>query len=184
MRQLNIPAVIIAFFIALGLMISGKYLYEKYFLKESLENKISKVIEVRELKIDNTEQPPTVYLRTAQIEDLQAVYKRVDKIVKQELGPGYRIVFLDKRTPKLTEVYEESQFAIQEAIATGCFRQMYSSVQSIAQSNNVKYRLTIDSSNIYLQLHDENGYLYEVIQRSSELAADEKASPQGGVNFD
>lgn len=184
MRQLNIPAVVITFIVTLGLMMSGKYFYERYYLKETLESKISKIVEVKEIKIDKAEQPPSVYLRTAQIEDLQNVYKRVDRIVRQELGPGYNIVFLDRRTPKLMKVYEKSQFAIQEAIVTGCFRQMYSSVQSIARANNVMYRLSIDSSNIYLQLYDESGYLYEIIERSSKLAADERASLQGGVKFD
>lgn len=183
MRQLNIPAVIITFFVTLALMMGGKYLYEGYYLKKSLENKISKIIEVKEIRVDKTEQPPSVYLRTAPIGDLQSVYKKIDKVVRQELGPEYHIVFIDRRTPKLTEVYEKSQFAIQEAIATGCFRQMYSSVQSIAQANDVACRLSIDSSNIYLQIYDENGYLYEVIQRPSKCAADEGASLQGGVKL-
>lgn len=184
MRQLNIATVIIALIISLSLMLCGQYFYEKYYVKKSLEKKITRVIKIKELRIEKEEQPPTVYLRTSQISDLQTVYQRVEKIVLQELGPDYRLVFLDERTPKLMEVYEKSQFSIQEAIATGSFQRMYLSVQNLAQANHVSYRLTVDSYNVYLQLQDKDGYLYEVIQRSPQLANSEKLYTQGGEVFD
>lgn len=183
MRQLNIATVIIALFISLGLMLCGQHFYEKYYVKETLEKKITRVIKVKELRIEK-EQPPTVYLGTSQISDLQTVYQRVEKIVYQELGPDYRLVFLDDRTPKLTAVYEKSQFAIQEAIATGNFQKMELSVQQLAQANHVNCRLTVDSSNVYLQLQNKDGYLYEVIQRSPQLIDSERLYTQGGEIFD
>ncbi|HHW41126.1 MAG TPA: hypothetical protein GXX19_08260 [Syntrophomonadaceae bacterium] len=179
-RQLNITTVVIALIISLGLMLGGQYLYEKYYVKESVKEKIASVVKVDEVRIAKQEQPPTVYIRTSQIDDLQTVYQKVEKIVRQELGTDYQVVFLDRRTPKLTEIYENSQFAIQEAIATGSFQKMHRSVQNLAEANHVDYRVTVDSFNIYLQLRDGQGYLYEVIQRSPQLADNEKNYGQGG----
>lgn len=180
LHQLKISTVVISLVICLGLLLAGQLLYEKYYLRENIYEELWKVVKFDEIRIEKQEKPPTVYLRTSQAGNLQVVYQDVEQVVKQQLGPQYRIVFQDERTPELQTLYENCQFAIQEAMVTGGFRQMQQTVRQLAGDEGVDCRLFIDSSNVYLALSDRKGYLYEIIPRASQMAVTDNGNEQGG----
>jgi len=86
------------------------------------------------------------------------------------MGPEYQLVLLDSRTPRLQVLFEDFQFSIQEAISTGSFEEMHQTVRKIAEAENVNYKISVDSYNVYVQLRDQKGYLYEIIPRWPQLA--------------
>ncbi len=170
LHQIRLSTVIIAMVITLGLLLGGQYSYEKYIVKEELSQKIAQIVEIDEIKIEKNENPPTVYIRASQITDLPMVNRRLGKIIREELGPEYRLVFLDQRTPRLQDLYENCQFSIQEAITAGNFQEMHQAIQKKAAAEHVDYKVSVDSYNVYLQLRDQKGYLYEIIPRWPQLA--------------
>lgn len=175
MSQIRIKTVIVAFIVTLGILLCGYYFYNNYYVKNGLQEQISQVVEVEEeIEIAEQEYPPTVYIRLSEIKDLQDVYLKIEEIVYQNLGSEYRIVFLDERNDKLSELYDKCSFVIQEGIATGKFQEMYNKIQELAELEGVKCHLIMDSSNIYLELKDDQGYLYEVIPRLNQLGRLEK----------
>lgn len=179
LQNIRLTTVVIAMIITLGLLLGSQNLYERYIVNEELTQEIEKVVNLEEIKIAKKEKPPTVYLRTSQIKDLQADYQKLEKIVHQQLGPEYQIILLDQRTPKLQALYEECQFPIYEAISMGNFQRMYQTLRKKAEGAHVNYRISVDLYNIYVQFQDRKGYLYEIIPRYPRLAIDEKGRLDG-----
>lgn len=169
MSQIHIKTVVITCIITLVILLGGYYLYNNYYVKNGLQEQIDQVVKVEEIEIDKEENPPTVYISSSEIKDLQDVYLKTDKIVYQNLGSEYRTVLSDKRTDKLSGLFDKCSFVIQEGIATGEFQEMDNQVRDLAELEGVQCHLTIDSSNIYLELKDEQGYLYEVIPHSEPV---------------
>lgn len=174
MNQIRPTTVVTALVVTLFILLSGYYLYDKYYIKNGLEEKINQVVKVEHIEIAKQENPPAVYIRSSKIKDLQVVYRKTAEIVYQKLSPEYRIVFLDERTEKLSKLYETSSFIIHEGITTGGFQEMHNKVRQLAELEGVSCHLTIDSSNIYLELRDDHGYLFEVIPRLNQLGEREK----------
>ena len=174
MNQIRFTTVAIALIITLVILLSGYKLYDKYYVDNSLQETINQIVETEDVKIAKQETHPTVYIRSSEIKNLQTVYQKTAEVVHQKLGPEFRIVFMDERTEKLSSLYEKSSFVIQEGIVTGKFQEMHKRVQELADAEDVKCHLTMDSFNIYLELNDNQGYLYEVIPCQSQLGEQEK----------
>ncbi|MGB4504957.1 MAG: hypothetical protein WBI44_08695 [Syntrophaceticus sp.] len=174
MNQIRLTTVILSLVVTLFILFCGYLLYDKYYIKNGLEEKINQIVNVEEINIAKKENPPTVYIRSSDIKNLQTAHQKTAEVVYQTLGPEFRVVFLDERSEKLSNLYEKCSFVIQEGIATGKFQDMNNKVQKLAAAEDVQCHLTIDSSNIYMELDDDNGYLYEVIPRLNHLGEQEK----------
>ncbi|HAA89547.1 MAG TPA: hypothetical protein DCE07_03065 [Peptococcaceae bacterium] len=171
-QNIRLSTVVVAMIITLLVLFGGKYLYELYADQDLLQ-KISEVAPIEEVQIARNEQPPTIYLQLSEVDDLGKVYRQIRKIVDTYLGREYQVVLVDRRTGKLEELFNECQFSVYEAISTGQYQQMYRVVRETAKNSGVDVRISMDSSNIYLQFKDGSGYLYEVIPRWPQLAQGE-----------
>ncbi len=171
-QNMRLSTVVIAMIITLSVLFGGKYVYELNANQDLLQ-KIRSVAAVEEVKIARDERPPTVYLQLSEVDDLGKVYRQIRKIVDTYLGQEYQVVLVDRRTKKLEEVFNECQFSVYEAISTGQYQQMSRVVKETAKNSGVAVRISMDSSNIYLQFKDSGDYLYEVIPRWPQLAQGE-----------
>lgn len=183
LQQWRIPTIVAATLITLALLLGGQHLYEKYFVKDSLDRQIAKVAAVEELRVAKDEKPPAVYVRISHIQDMQTDYQELTETIRKRLGSDYRVVLLDNRSSRLQSLYVQCSFAIQEAITTGNFQAMQKEVSKLADANNVQDNLSVDSYNVYLELRDEqdSNYLYEVIPRLPQLALSGQAINPGGA---
>lgn len=181
LQNWRIPTIVAAMLFTLLLLLGGQYIYEKYYVRDGLDRQIAKVAAVDSITVTKDEKPPKVYVRISRVNDLQTDYQRLTDVIGKQLGANYKVVLQDDRTPKLQSLYEQSSFAIQEAIATGNYQEMQKTVSQLAANNQVQSRLSVDSYNVYLELREQNnsGYLYAVIPRLSQIAASGKAN-QGG----
>ena len=182
LQQWRIPTIVAAMLITLALLLGGQLLYEKDFVKDGLDQQVAKVATVDDLRVAKDEKPPAVYVRINNAQDLETDYQGLTDVIRKQLGPQYKVVMLDNRTPELQSLYEQGSFAIQEAIATGNYQAMQQSVTQLAAANKVQSNISVDSYNVYLELRDEqgSGYLYEVIPRPSRVASEEQANNPGG----
>ncbi|MFY9140386.1 MAG: hypothetical protein WBJ83_08345 [Thermacetogeniaceae bacterium] len=174
MKQIRFITVICSLILTLCVLFGGYYLYDRYFIRDGLREQISQLVTAQEINIEKQDNSSVVSIRSAEIDDFQSVYQKTAKLVYQSLGPQAEIVFLDERTENLSMLYEECNFIIHEGIATGKFQDMRTQVLNLADQEGVQCDLSIDSSNIYLVLKDDQGYLYEVIPRIKQLDGWEK----------
>lgn len=181
LQQWRIPTIVAAMLITLLLLLGGQWLYEKYYVKDGLDRQIANVAAVESLTVAKDENPPSVYVRFSHVQDLQTDYQGLTDVIRKQLGPNYKVVLMDNRTPKLQSLYEQCSFAIQEAIATGNYQAMQKEVAQIAADNKAQSHMSVDSNNVYLELRDQQdtGYLYEVIPRLSQLAVSGQAKLGG-----
>jgi hypothetical protein len=182
LQQWRIPTIVAAMLITLAVLLGGQILYEKHFVNDDLDRQVATVAAVSDLRVAKDEKPPAVYLRINNAQDLQIDYQGLTDVVRKQLGPQYKVVLLDNRTPELQSLYEQGSFAIQEAIATGDYQAMQKSVARLAATNKVQSKISVDSYNVYLELRDEqgSGYLYEVIPRTPQVASGEQTNNPGG----
>lgn len=180
MDKIRLTTVIAVLIISLCILLGGRYLYESYYVKNSLDEEISQAMQAEEIRIAKQEDPPAVYISVPEIKNLQSVYLCAEKIVQQQLGPGYKVILTDKRTPELESLYGKCSFVIQEAIVTGSFEDMKQKIDDLSKTAGVKHHLSIDSKNIYLELRDNRCYLYEVIPRFSQPGQQKIMEKLGG----
>jgi hypothetical protein len=182
LQQWRIPTIVAAMLITLAVLLGGQILYQKHFVNDDLNRQVATVAAVSDLRVAKDEKPPAVYLRINNAQDLQTDYQGLAEVVRKQLGPQYKVVLLDNRTPELQSLYEQGSFAIQEAIATGDYQAMQKSVTRLAAANRVQSQISVDSYNVYLELRDEqgSGYLYEVIPRAPQTASEEQTNNPGG----
>jgi hypothetical protein len=174
LNQIRLMTVICALILTLCVLFGGYYLYDRYYIRDGLREQISQLVTAQEINIEKQDNSSTVSIRSPEIENFQSVYQKTAKLVYQRLGSEADIVFLDKQTENLSMLYEECSFIIHEGIATGKFQDMRTQVLNLAAQEGVQCDLTMDSSNIYLVLKDEQGYLYEVIPRINQVDEWEK----------
>ncbi len=174
MNQIRLMTVICALILTLCILFGGYYLYDRYFIRDGLQEQISQLVTAQEINIEKQNNLTKVSIRSSEIENFQDVYQKIAKLVYQRLGPQAEIIFLDERTENLSMLYEECSFIIHEGIATGKYQDMRTQVLNLADQEGVQCHLTMDSSNIYLVLKDEQGYLYEVIPRINQVDGWEK----------
>jgi len=174
LNQIRLTTVVCALILTLCVLFGGYYLYDRYFIRDGLREQINQLVTAQEIIIERQDNLSKVAIRSSEIENFQDVYQKIAKLVYQSLGHQAEVVFLDERTEKLSQLYEECSFIIHEGIATGKFQEMRTQILNLAEQKGVQCHLTIDSSNIYLVLRDEEGYLYEVIPRINQTGGLEK----------
>lgn len=180
MNKIRFTTVIAVLVFTLCVLLGGRYLYESYYVKNNLYEEINRAVQAEQISIIKQEDPPTVYIRVPEIKNLKSVYLCVEKIVRQQLGQGYKVVLTDTRTPDLENLYEKCSFIIQEAIFTGSFQDMEQKIEDISKTAGIEWHLSIDSKNIYLELRDDHGYLYEVIPRYYQSNQQKNMEKLGG----
>lgn len=147
------------------LLSGGNYLYKTYYLGLSLTRDLVKIPGVEKATLDQTKEGLTVVVDLGEVSCLQETYQEVASAVQARF-PSAKISLKDKRNPELVKLCREIQFAVEEAIACGNFRMLPALLTEKAEAAHLKnYGMTIDSENIYLQLHDQKGYLYAVFPR-------------------
>jgi hypothetical protein len=173
LQQIRITTIIIAMLVTLGLLLGGQQLYERYLVRDGLERSVAAVAAADAIRVAKDEKPPAVYIRLSHVDDLQSVYQGLSEVIRNQLGPGYRLVLQDDRTPQLQSLYEQCSFPIQQGIATGNFQAMKKGVEQLAAAAAVNCSISVDSDNVYLELRDRNdtACLYQIIPRLSREAS-------------
>lgn len=146
-----------------SLLFGGQFFYKKNWVDKSIQEQSRQIPGVVSADVvqDNGQQVLNVV--TDQITDLRQV--GTDLV---NLAAGRPIRLLDKRTPKLEQLLNQMQFALQEGIVRGNFTEMAQSVKDQAEKAGVKLDFTMDSDNVYLVLNDQDGQLVTVLERRGQ----------------
>ena len=146
-----------------SLLFGGQFFYKKNWVDKSIQEQSRQIPGVVSADVvqDNGQQVLNVV--TDQITDLRQV--GTDLV---NLAAGRPIRLLDKRTPKLEQLLNQMQFALQEGIVRGNFTEMAQSVKDQAEKAGVKLDVTMDSDNVYLVLNDQDGQLVTVLERRGQ----------------
>lgn len=173
MQGLRIPVIIVIFVSVLGLAILTESLVHGRQVTSPLVSTLQTVPGVTDARVDGRGKSTAVHVHLADGIDLITVFPQLIAIKERYLGPGMGNLHVsDARNEKLTRVYYDLRFQIEEALATGHFTRMASEVAEAALMYSLTdHHIFMDSDNVYLQLHQGEAYLYEVVPRRSEIMA-------------
>lgn len=141
-----------------GILLGGQYLLRTYYVADHFQGKLAKINGVENVEV--VDQKITITLK--QVANLKQSYGEITRVVNDE---KYEISIKDFPSPELEEIAEESEIALQEGVARGNFTAMSQYIRNLAQSKGVGVKIFIDTERVYLQLEEENKFIYRIIER-------------------
>jgi len=99
--------------------------------------------------------------------DLKSVHESIEQSIKQMVGTRrFDIKLRDSAGSDLEEAFYLIHLDLYQAVATGEFRDAFQAVEQRLDELDVeRFRLSVDSDVVYVQLHSGQHYLYRVISR-------------------
>ncbi|MCK8824940.1 hypothetical protein [Fuchsiella alkaliacetigena] len=181
-KGIRLKLVAVALILCLGIFFAGNYYFNHYRLNNSLEEVLSSVEEIEKVVIKNEAQPREIVLTLKGVDDLRPVYRKVNDILVEKLGPeDYAITLNESTDPILKEAYDKIHLVIYETIITGEFSKLATQLELLKEEAELSSaRISVDHDNIYLELSTEQEHLYKVIER--EIKVDWSSLPGGGAN--
>ncbi|WP_206811839.1 hypothetical protein [Paradesulfitobacterium ferrireducens] len=146
-----------------SLLFGGQFLYKKNWVDKSIQEQSRQIPGVISATVVQENGQQVLNVATKQIPDLHQAARDL-----LNLAGGRPIRLLDTRTPKLEQLLNQMQFALQEGVVRGNFTEMAQSVKDQAEKAGVKFDLTMDSDYIYLELNDQDGQLVTVLERRGQ----------------
>jgi len=172
-KDFKAPVAVIAFVVTLGVAMAGYSLYNRYLVEKPVQEEMSRVPGVQEVEINRENHKVTVTVTLEDMEDFAPSYRDVDKLAKERFGEGnYSLEIKDTRNQELEEVYRGLQLYLYQGIANNSFLWLNQEINKVAREHQLKYKLSVDEDNLYLQLHKQGHYLYEVIKRGEDNSSE------------
>lgn len=156
--------------LTLVILIAASYAWSRFSVENPLDQTLRAHPCVEGVRMESREGVSVVTVALGEVDDLHETYEQIEAIVSSRMPPGsYHLEVEDTRTPELTELYHTIHFDIAEAMATGAFTQMSRNVEAkVASGGSDRSRLWVSRDRIYLQIHQGDSYLYQVIERPIE----------------
>jgi disulfide oxidoreductase YuzD len=175
---LRIPVILLALVVGLSIFFGSRWLYNKFGLEEPLGNVLTKSKAVQSFEINRSQPVTRIIIYLAPVNNLKETYQELNQQVQSVLGSRqFEIKLIDRRDEKLTQVLYHSQFAIYEAIKRGNYQEMVKFIEDEAVKTGATATVYLDQKNIYLQIQDNDHYLYEIIPHlNSSFRPTEKIS--------
>lgn len=181
---MRVSIIILVFFLALGAFLGGRYWFLEQRVRSPLQEQLAAIPGVEEAELVASSglwqgAPVDVRIKLARGVDLPQTYGLIQRELAAGLGPNLGDVeLLDQRDPVLADALREMQFALEEGIATGAFRQMAREVEEVARRFQVDdLDLNIDRHFVYLSLQRGEAYLYHVVPRGGDGLPVQAAGP-------
>lgn len=174
MKSLNIKWLqgLIAFVLALGLLLGGNQLYHRYFVNEPLQEVLENRSEIEAARISLEKGIMQITVQLAQIDNIQQEYYELDCLLADRLGKQeYKLIFLPQEDNGLQQVYDDLQPALYEAMAGNRYLWLKDYLGQYCQEQNLNYKFYIDEERVYLELCDKEDVLYQVIERQNDEQA-------------
>jgi hypothetical protein len=141
--------------------------YEKMGVERPLIQEIEASSDVQGAAARKDGSETIVEIDLKKVPDLAVTYRALDEMVKKHLGTApYRVVVRDSGTPELEAAYHSVHFYVEEASVRGTFGEMIRESSTRLENKGFgEYKLSVDKDRIYVQISDENGYLYRIVHR-------------------
>lgn len=165
------PLAALSLIVTLALLYGGHYLFVQRTVAEPLARRYAELEAVLDFTTDNGRGGRKIVVALAPVHDLQTAYGEVAAATAAVLGEdAFALQVTDGRNADLQEAYHRMHLALHEGISTGQLRRMEAEVAAVAAELGLSHwRLSVDASRLYLQLHADTAYLYAVLPRPAAL---------------
>jgi len=162
-QKLQWKPLVAGFAATLVILLLGHYLWQRTAVERPLIQVLEQDEAVEKAEYLSDGKTSSVRVQVTQVARLGDAARRINEIVAK-MQPTSKIEYIDKSNDYLLKLYDELHFAIYEASVTGNFTDLQKEFKSALElSEATAYHLEVDKNNIYVQLHQNDAYLYRVI---------------------
>lgn len=173
--QMKIVLVLVVLGATLGTLIFIQNFYVNRFVERPVEKALQEVKFVDSVMVKKDD---SIYQFTVKIKkagNVQYEYTKVDSVIKENIkGKEYQLQLTDNRNEKLANELEYLELSIYEAMAKDNYIWLDEIFRETARQDQIGYKLFIDEQRLYIQLVDQEHFLYEVIERSTPASGADK----------
>lgn len=164
--EFRVVIAILALVVMLGLLWGGFTLYNKLGIEEPLTKDLQAIEAISDVSITKN-KIYVIEVKMGKVEDIQNVYGSLITTIESKLGEeDYKLVIIDKENKVLKDLYKKLQPAIYQALANNEFMWLDETLAKTFK-DGVSYNLFVDEKNLYIQLFNDDAYMYKVLPRPS-----------------
>lgn len=165
MNKIKWHVMLIVFLISLVFFFGGSFLFERFFRENPLEDELCKIEGVERVEIDGKRKNTLhVDIHTKYTDDLPGMVEGIDRVLSARVKKEYDFELHDHRNGKVEAFYREVKPAIYEGARVGNYRSIQETVDRAAAGHGLRdYCFSVDDQYVYLQVRDENNFLYVVV---------------------
>lgn len=164
-KGFRIRIIILVFVVVLGVALSGQKLTHHHRVITPLLTGFQSVDGVEKVLLEETRIGAKIILELAEVSDLALLTGHIRKQAST-LSMPHQLLIQDKSSVRLDRIYHEMHFVIEQAVVVGDFQDMAKVVAQIAELYTISHQIRVDSDYVYVQLHDDGNYYYQIISRS------------------
>jgi hypothetical protein len=169
LHQIRWPVVLLALAVSLGGLFGAGFLLKSQTVDQPLHEMLARAPQVESYTVVRSDDRQTITVRLKEAADLKKAYGDLDQEVRKILkAVPYEIKVEDRRTPELEQAAQRLDLYVQEALATGQFATMAERIEAEAAKVGARASVAVDGQRVYVSIRKGDGYLYEVVQRTTE----------------
>ena len=169
LKDLRFWLVLLAFLGTVGVLFGGQKLMAKYRAEDPTRRAIGAIKQVRDFKVKQVPQGLTVELKLDKVGNLESLLDEVkQKVEAYYHQPVTNFKISGRPDQKLQQIRYNISFYLEEALVTGRYIQLK---EVLDEYRPVKARVYLGTDFIYLQLENDNHFLYEAISRGSKIVS-------------
>ncbi|NLJ72939.1 MAG: hypothetical protein GX333_08010 [Syntrophomonadaceae bacterium] len=165
----KIKIALLSLIMALAIFLVGFTLYNKLSIVEPIISEISSIEAVKEVEV-NKEKDYLIEVGLLKVNNFAQVYSDIKDILDSKLnGKAYELVIKDKPNLLLNESYTSLQPALYQALANHEYVWLNEKLAEIAEVKGISYAFFLDDNYLFIQLIDEENYIYKAIKHNKDL---------------
>lgn len=166
--RFNIATIFLVFVLTLGLLLGGRWAYQEFGVMKPLKKSLADAPIIKETVIKNEGTKLTIELELGEVQSLYESVREIEELLPQK--GSFNLVIKDQRNDYLKSLWSQSRFPLEEAAALGNLTEMREQLKkNLGEAKLDRWLLEVDGDNLYLQMHADNAYLYEIVPRHGSL---------------
>lgn len=184
LQNVRWPAVVATMAVTLAVLFGAGFVLKSQTIEEPLKKVYADSPAVVSFTVDHQGDRYVIKTMLKDVPDLAQAYATLDQdTAKVMKGVPYTIQVEDRRNDKLAQNFRRVNLYVQEALATGRFATMSDQVEAEAAKDGLTARLSVDNDHVYVEMHDKDAYLYNVVSRTPQPAPAKQTADQGGMGL-
>lgn len=165
-RNFQVKYFLLALVICLAVFTGLFHLYQDRMIERPIREQITQSLKTDHVEVAKNGGVYTIEVKLKQAGNIKDDYALVDEAASKKIkGENYTISLVDHRTKELQQDYDDLQLRIYEAMAKDNYLWLEEQIKSQALGRKYQYKIYLDKDKLYLQIQNQNGFLYEVIDR-------------------
>lgn len=168
MSRVRLVPVLVIAFMTLAVLFGGWKAYDHFKLLQPLQSNLTSIAGVSSVNLNEVSDGGPIVIQLGPVQklkdgDLQQTYQEIVSNIRTSMATDVLPTIVDHHNEALVNASESYNFIFNEGIAKYNYSEMKAKVEALAKADHIAIRMTMDQSNLYVQMSQGSYYLYEII---------------------